>query len=341
MTVLHLIDNLAPGGAERVMVNACNWLNEADCHVEAILIVGDRRDLGDLLHQDIPLHILGRRSRFDWRAAARLAALMRRANIVHVHMRHNYRYAALVAKVFGVYTKLILHDHSSSPATMWGLNSVFKPRFYVGTSTFSIQYAHYQLRHPEHTFLLENAVEAFPEQAHSEQKGIVLVSNIKPIKNQEFSLRLAPFLPDELHCYGAVQDFTYYDALLKTCRAEGLENRVFFHTNYCHIPAVLGDYRLGLHVSPNETGPLAVIEYLAQGLPFLAYRTGAAAYLIGREFPEYFIDHFEPEGWAERIRQLIAVPPDRIRMKQVFECHFSKTRYVSQCLEIYRHILAS
>lgn len=339
MKILHLIDTLAPGGAERVMVNACNWLYEAGCEVEAVLLTNRRTDLADSLRRDIPLRILNRRGRADWKAASRLAALMRGADIVHAHMRHNYRYAALAAKIFGVKTKLALHDHSSSPRLLAGLNNFFRPAYFIGASAFSTTYARERLGMRKNVFLLENAVETRPMPPAASRKGIALVSNIKPIKNQSFALRLASLLPETLHLYGAVQDQAYFEGLQSVCLEKNLA--LEWHTERCDIPAALNRHRLGLHVSPNETGPLAVIEYLAQGLPFLAYRTGAAADLIGRDFPEFFIDHFEPEAWAERIRQLLAAPPDRERMARVFERHFSKQRYVSQCLEIYRRILAS
>ncbi|MFN4080093.1 MAG: glycosyltransferase family 4 protein [Saprospiraceae bacterium] len=339
MKVLHVIDNLAPGGAERVMVNACNWLHEAGVAVEAVLIVGRQMDLAGELRSDIPLHVLGRRGRADWAAARALARRMRDADLVHAHMRHNYRYAALVCRLFGVKTRLILHDHSSSPSLLAGLNSIFRPDYYIGTSAFSLAFARDRLRMSQNVFLLENAVEAHPIDPTLSREGIALVSNIKPIKNQAFALRVAALLSERLYLYGAVQDRDYFAALRRACREEGLA--VVWRTERCDIPAALNRHCMGLHVSPNETGPLAVIEYLAQGLPFLAYRTGAAADLIGRYFPEFFIDCFEPEAWVERIRQLLAAPPDRARMAEVFERHFSKKRYVEQCLEIYRRVLAS
>lgn len=339
MKVLHVIDNLAPGGAERVMVNACNWLYEAGERVEAVLIVGREVDLAGELCGDIPRRVLHRRGRADWAAARALARRMQDADLVHAHMRHNYRYATLVARLFGVKTRLVLHDHSSSPALLAGLNGIFRPDYYIGTSTFSLEFARERLRMSQNIFLLENAVEAHPVDPAPLREGIALVSNIKPIKNQAFALRLASLLPEVLHLYGAVQDRDYYEELRRTCREKKLH--LVWHTQRCDIPTALNQHRLGLHVSPNETGPLAVIEYLAQGLPFLAYRTGAAADLIGRDFPEFFIDCFEPEAWVERIRRLLAAPPDRARMAEVFERHFSKKRYVEQCLEIYKRIRAS
>ena len=345
MKVLHVIDNLAPGGAERVMVNACNWLHEAGVAVEAVIISGQGLDLMALLHPGIRVHVLGRRSRLDIQAARRLAELLAEVNIAHVHMRHNYRYAALIAKLFHIRPPLVFHDHygminldQSIPA---GFGSFARPQWYIGVSKSLTTWAEQQLYlPPERIFLLENAVAVEPLVDAPLKKGLVLVSNIKAQKNQLFALELLRHTGWSLDIYGARQDEGYAKELEAAIQNKSLAGQVRL-IHHCHnVQAQLGGYQLGLHTSNSETGPLAVIEYLAQGLPFLAYRTGAAADLIGRDFPEFFIDCFEPEAWVERIRQLLATPPDRARMAEVFERHFSKKRYVEQCIEIYRRVLA-
>ena len=347
MKVLHVIDNLAPGGAERVMVNACNWLHEAGVAVEAVIISGQSLELMALLDPHIQIHVLGRRSRLDIQAARRLAELLaEEVNIAHVHMRHNFRYTALIAKLFHIRTPLVFHDHYGTinldqriPA---GFGSFARPQWYIGVSKTLTTWAERQLHLlPEQIFLLENAVAAEPFVDAPLKRNLVLVSNIKAQKNQLFALELLQRTGLSLDIYGARQDEGYAKELEAAIQNKSLAGQVrLFHD--CHnVQSRLGGYQLGLHTSNSETGPLAVIEYLAQGLPFLAYRTGAAADLIGRDFPEFFIDCFEPEAWAERIRQLLAAPPDRARMAEVFERHFSKKRYVEQCLEIYKRILAS
>lgn len=328
------------------MVNICNWLYEAGQEVELVLIAGHGQELLELLHPGIKIHVLHRQGRFDFQAARHLAGLLKSAGAAHIHMRHNYRYTALVAKLFGIRTPLVFHDHygkidldQSIPA---GFRSFARPEWYVGVSQTLVSWAAKRLKVSEdRIFLLENAVEAAPVFHHSEKRDLVLVSNIKPQKNQLFALELLHGDNWTLDLYGGRQDEIYAAALETGILRQGVSERIrMFH--HCHdVQPKLSAYRLGLHTSSSETGPLAIIEYLSQGLPFIAYRTGEAAEKIGREFPEFFIENFEPEAWTDRIRLLLATPPDLDKMKRVFETYFSKQAYLDKCLNIYRRVLHS
>jgi glycosyltransferase involved in cell wall biosynthesis len=92
---------------------------------------------------------------------------------------------------------------------------------------------------------------------------------------------------------------------------------------------------LGLHTSKSETGPLVLIEYLAQGLPFLAYDTGEVASILKPYFPEYFMDNFDIDKWEQRITKLLKENPDYDKMNFVFEKHFGKEQYFEKLNAIY------
>ena len=119
----------------------------------------------------------------------------------------------------------------------------------------------------------------------------------------------------------------------------GLAANVHFIQDCPEVQAILPGFQLGLHTSLKESGPLVLLEYLAQGLPFLAYATGAVAALIRPEFPEYFMDHFDPEQWQKRITQLLHSQPDTDKMERVLKAHFSPQQYSEKCLKFYQKIL--
>lgn len=328
------------------MVNLCNWLYEAGVYVEVVLIAGQGQELALHLDPGIIIHIINRKSRFDLKAGQKIAKLIRNADIAHIHMRHNYRYTALIAKLLHIHTPLVFHDHYGKinldqkvPA---GFKSFAVPAWYIGVSQTLTSWAKANLHTPkEHIFLLENVVEAKPLSTHSKKKDIILVSNIKPQKNQLFALELLEHSNCTLDLYGGRQDENYALTLDEQIRNQGLSNRVQQFHHCSNIQEQLSGYKLGLHTSISETGPLVIIEYLAQGLPFLAYRTGEAADKIGKELPEFFLDHFEKEVWVERINALINNPPDRDKMNWVFEKYFSKQAYIEKCQMIYRRVLHS
>lgn len=114
LKVLHIIDNLYAGGAERMMANLCNWQYEEGLSVKAAIISGIGNDLLDIIHKEIPVHVIGRKKRLGYNSASKLYSLIKENDIIHVHMRHNYRYVRLITFWIRNKVKIILHDHSSS-----------------------------------------------------------------------------------------------------------------------------------------------------------------------------------------------------------------------------------
>lgn len=341
MKVLHVIDNLYVGGAERVMVNLCNWQHNVGLCVQVAIISGRGNDLLHLIHKEIPVHEVGRKKRLDYLSARKLYFLLKDSDIVHVHMRHNYRYVRLISYWLGIKVRIILHDHSSSETILFGLNSIFKPKYFIGTSTFSMQFAKSMLNMKSNCFMLENVIETINTKSVEKKEGFVLVSNIKEGKNQIFALNILRHFHQKLDFYGVVQSKTYLEKINEYALEYDILKKIEFFTGENNVQSILCNYEFGLHTSANETGPLTIIEYLAQGLPFIAYRTGEAAEKISQEFPEFFMDNFEVEEWVTRIQSILSAPPSKEKMQQVFAKHFSKKNYIEKCLKIYESVLHS
>lgn len=326
-----------------MMVDTCNALVGAGLKVEVLVISGMGLDLLSYLNSSIPSHIIGRRHRWDCKAAWRIVHIARGAQIVHVHMRHNFRYLMLLRRVFGIDTPIVFHDHYGSiqvdHSVPFGFKTIFKPTHYIGASPLLTNWAQEKLQLPKKAvFLLENSVLPYPAIASNPLKDLVLVSNLKPLKNQIFAIDLANQGGWTLDLIGGEQDLAYVGEIKSMQRKCLKDNQVTLISDCTFPQRLLHHYRLGLHTSLSETGPLAIIEYLAQGLPFLAYRTGAAAEKISKEFPDFFIRNFDTVAWQERISQLLEEIPDKEKMRWVFEKHFSQDTYIQSCMQIYRGI---
>lgn len=342
MKIIHLIDNLYPGGAERVLVDMCNGLLQSGIYVEVVVISGAGLDLLQQLNQAIPTHVIGRRHRFDWLAAKEIAQIVRDADLLHVHMRHNHRYLSLLCRVFGINTPVIFQDHYGSVSVPVGFSTIFKPTYYVGVSSELTSWALEKLRLPAGSvFLLENTVSTYPRMDADPVRDLVLVSNLKPLKNQLFALDVARQGGWSLDLIGGEQDKGYVGQIRSVLEKNLLAKQVSLISDCLAPQVLLQDYRLGLHTSSSETGPLVIIEYLAQGLPFLAYHTGSAADRISNEFPEFFIRNFESAAWVERIGLLLSEKPDIEKMNWVFEKYFSRDTYFQTCMQIYDQVQAS
>ena len=85
---------------------------------------------------------------------------------------------------------------------------------------------------------------------------------------------------------------------------------------------------------------MTVLEYLAQGLPFLSFKTGEIVFHVNKEFPEFVIDNWNEEEWIARINKLLNHSFDKENLKAYFDRHFGEDQYVAQCLKIYQSILS-
>lgn len=337
--VLQVIDRLEVGGAERVFVDLTNLLYENGTDVSALFLLESGRLAADL-DSRVRGYELDRKSKFSLSAARKAAAIIKSFDVVHCHSRHVYRYVRLIQKVFNINAKIILHDHFGSikvdKNVPSGFRGFLKPHYYIGVSRELTEWARRELNLEQNKiFLLENIVRKQKTLEHSEKGGIVLVSNIKPLKNQRFVFELLSEISEPLTLIGGVQDEDYFLQLKKLTEKQ---NNVSFLTRVHNVQPELNRFRLGLHTSKSETGPLVLIEYLAQGLPFLAYSTGEVAQILHPYFPQYFIDNFDKEKWIERINFLLIEKPDKRKMAEVFDCHFGSRNYSEKCLKIYANI---
>lgn len=341
MKVLQIIDNINVGGAERVMINLSNWLYERGIQVEVVIISGTELDLLPLLNPSIKVHNIHRSNKYNIKYMHHLSKLLHTCDIAHIHMRHNYRYCAIASICYPLKrVKLILHDHSSSNSVLIGLRNFFRPKYYIGTSEFSLSYAKDDLNIKNHIYLLSNSIDKVSNTNNSNKKNIIFVSNIKPSKNHTFALELIPHINESLHIYGAIQDNNYAQLLFQLANMHP-DDKILFNHSQSNVQLILNEYKMGIHTSPLETGPLVVMEYLAQRLPFLSYKTGEASTIISKYFPEFFIANFDKFEWIDRIQELLQYSPDYEKMDYVFNKHFSKQSYLHKCLKIYSNVIAS
>lgn len=334
--ILQIIDTLDVGGAEKVFVDISNLLYENHHNVTAFFIL-KKGKLAKDLNEKIEIIELFRASKFSIKSMSICANFLTKFDILHCHSWHVYRYIKLVCFLFRIKSQIVLQDHygklDSKSIERLIFRTILKPKFYIGVSSNSLVWIKNFIKiNKNNVFLLQNMVQKYQNKELIQQnkvKGIVLVSNIKPIKNQFFAAQLSKKIEAPLTLIGVIQDQNYYQSVL-------LENsKLKLISNCTNVPEILDEFKLGLHCSENETGPLVLIEYLAQNLPFLSYETGEISKILKPHFPEYFINNFEIEGWKKRIDYLLNSEPDIIKMNFIFDKYFNSEDYFKQLITIY------
>lgn len=338
MKILQVIDRLDAGGAERIFVSMTHLLAEKDIPT-GVLLFNDGSALDKELDQRVDVHLLNRNNKFNLFTLYKAHRICKEYHIVHAHLRHVHAYIRLAQLLFGGKYKLVLHDHAAitndQPVRMRG---IFKPRYYIGVNEEQTNWAINTIGiEPANVFLLENTVLAKQEslQVKQSRNKAIMIANIRQVKNIEFAISLCRHAGWNLDLYGNIIEQDYFNKLKGMA---GNDGRINIITEVTDFSTLYGQYSLAIHCSPKETGPLVLIEYLAAGLPFIAYQTGSAADTIAAELPQLFMQHFEPSKWEQRIRGIITdtVLPDRMRV--LYKKKFNPEDYINKCLQIYESV---
>ncbi|MFN4299841.1 MAG: glycosyltransferase family 4 protein [Thermaurantimonas sp.] len=354
MKILQIIDTLAVGGAEKILVLLAN-LQKRKGHEVTVLTILEPGALAMQLLPEIPVIALNRKWKFNPIIMYRLVKIAKGYEIIHVHSSHNLRYVFLAFQLFGLKKVLFFHEHFGNIeidlSVKWHQRLIYPKVQLIGVSRKICQWAVEKVGVPaRQVHLLPNTVKDYPFRQNIRNispdrlYSLILVANIRRPKNIEFALLLIKSLQMcKLTIVGQVVDKLYFDSLLTQIRQFGIYDCVTFVFDCKDIQPLLHQFDLALHTPVSESGPLVLIEYLAQGIPFLSYRTGEIAYQVEKQFPQFIIDNFKSEEWIKRIQLLLSQNRQLLgsAMRQFYEVHFSEDKYFDECLKIYQKGLLS
>jgi glycosyltransferase involved in cell wall biosynthesis len=303
-----------------------------------------------VLHQQLPATVttiqLHRRSRLDLIAFVRLVLLLNEYDVIHIHMRHVYRYVFL-ANLF-VKKRLILHDHFNQYPTgkvqRLYLGILLRHHHYIAVHESGFNWAIDTLHLKANAVhLLPNVVLKMGTEVLLRLNRLVLVSNIKPEKNIEFIVPLLQALTlrkedIEIDVIGNVIDRDYLDSIVQKLNDFELSSRVTWRTDVTEVQRVLGSYSLGLHFSKRESGPLVLLEYIAQGLPFVSFLTGEVSLRIEADRPDFFMTNFDVDHWCDRILRQLVSSAYTSSLEELFEKHNDTEQYFQKCLRVYQSV---
>lgn len=338
MKILQIIDTLNVGGAERVCIDISNLLHDKNIDV-SVLTISKKGRLAKLLNKDLNLICINRAKKYSLKSALKIIKIIKDYDILHVHMRHTYRYIKIISVLFRVKCNIVFHDHYGKikvdkkiPRLM---NSILKPVFYIGVSKELTSWASKKLNIDKNNiFLLENIIVKKETTKIKKTNKAVLVSNISPIKNQLFAIKIIQQSKDlSLDIYGNINDTEYFNVLQNYIKKHNLKNRIQFIHDEVNIQSILKKYKFALQTSKSESGPLVLIEYLAQGIPFVSYKTGQVIQTVDAFLP-FSIDNFKMDNWLTKINEIKDYDSTKIT-SIYFKC-FNPDNYISKCIEIYK-----
>ncbi|MBQ8424273.1 MAG: glycosyltransferase [Coprobacter sp.] len=341
MRILQVIDLLAVGGAERVAVDLSNILYE---NGEDITFLSLKHN--GILSKDLNLGIrkieLFRTSPYSLRFLIRFIKIAKSYDIIHIHMRQNLKYVAL-ASMFApsLKRKIVFHDHYGSINTDKSCSISLRyilshcVNAYIGVSMQLCDWA--KKNGARKRYLLPNIIrkQSILDIMNSIPTGIVSVGNIRKDKNYEFLLKISQKLPQTSFTIYGQKNIPEYAEFITIHKGDNVK----IIDNVSNVQPLLHSYEMAIHCATSETGPLVLIEYLAQGIPFITYRTGEVVSQIENELPELVIDTFDVNEWIERIAYILSNTVEiKRKMKVVFDKYYSETAYYNCCMAVYNEV---
>ncbi|HRH47831.1 MAG TPA: glycosyltransferase family 4 protein [Panacibacter sp.] len=351
LTVVQIIDQLNVGGAERVLVTLSNLLYQ-NGHSVTVVATVTKGPLAAQLNKEIPFIDLQRKWKWNPFTMFSLIKAIKGFDIIHVHSSYNLRYVYLASKLFALRKPIFFHEHFGDIETnknvSWHQRLIYPKTILVAVSRSIEQWALQSLKmDSKRVFLLPNTVNVIkPGDAQNQDAAnainLVLVANIRPTKNIEFAIDLLKELNAKnlfhLTIIGKPTELVYLENLQQKIKQLQITEQVNFIFNADEIQPMLHQFDLGIHTAKSESGPLVLIEYMAQGLPFITFNTGEVVQQIKTELPELIADDFNIQSWIEKIGFLLNAKNSLSivdKMQGVFKANFSEEEYYKRCIHIY------
>lgn len=290
MRILHLIDTLSTGGAERVAVNLVNLLNHAG--IETYLCATRREGplRGLLVYQDRYL-FLDRRTRFDVRALLKLVKFIKDNRIGILHAHSSSFFIAVLAKVYVRRLGLVWHDH-------YGLSDQLELRssgairlaslLFDGVFSVNLSLRAWAIRclfvKPDRVAFLPNYADLGEHFRASWHVGrmkdhcILCLANLRPQKDhttllRAFALVKTDYKDAKLYLVGRDWQDVYSQSLRELVSQLKIKD-VYFMGEQADVVPFLNTASVAVLSSFSEGLPISLLEYSLAGLPVICTDVG-------------------------------------------------------------------
>lgn len=359
--VLHLIDTLSPGGAERMAVSLANHLAERGY---AVSLCASRSS--GVLEQQVQLGVrffcLQRKHRWDGAAFRRLLQFCRQERVQIVHAHSTSLFLGVMLSLFLPSTRLIWHDHSGKQDVEARPVHVYRVFARRADSVFTVtrvlqEWVIEVLGLPrERVVYLPNFVEPWGEVPPVEHlpglpgKRIVCVANLRPQKDHLTLVRaMARVFQDHpdahLLLVGSESDLNTVRQVEKEIQHLGLNHRITRLGMRKDIPAILAGCDVGVLSSVSEGFPVVLLEYGYAGLPVVSTRVGECDAILEEGKAGFLVAPGEVEKMAQALSQLLGDSALRKemgkRLRQRVLDHFSPSVILDRVCERYEYLLVS
>ncbi len=358
--VLHLIDSLAVGGAERMAVNLVNALPReryrpflATTRSEGLLEAAVRPDVGRLR--------LARRGRFDLQAIRQLSAYVRQHQIQIVHAHSSSIFIATAARELTARSRqpaLLWHDHygrhDTDPRRKWLYR--WPVRRASGVIAVNPQLAAWSRNglgvRGDRVWYLRNFVLPREDEAPAptlpgrEGSRIVCVANFRHQKDHTNLVQaMAEVAAREPRAHllliGTGNETRL--AVEQFIKANNLDSSITILGHRSDVPAVLRACDVGVLASSSEGLPLALLEYSQAGLATVSTEVGECAEVLDAGQAGVLVPPKDPGALSDALITMLGDPSARAtlgkRLRQRVASVYGVPAAIEQLEACYRAVL--
>jgi glycosyltransferase involved in cell wall biosynthesis len=366
MRIMHAIDSLDIGGAERMLVELANAA-VIDGNEVFVVVTRSATTLAPDLHPKIKLFTLNRRHRLDLWAMRRMAVHAHHhcIDVFHAHGRTTLSFIAAARTLRLTHIPIVFHDHyggieieRSVPHwfRLWACHHVSQ---YVGVYDKLGNWAASAGVPPQRIHVIENALDLgrFDSEAGScdstlrrqfavpddlllgivicgirREKGVDVLLNALAQSEQRGAFKIM--------LIGGERDPSYAAACRAQCSLLGLDDTVIFAGQRSNAAELIPEADFAIVPSRSESGPLVLIEYLIAGLPFVATKVGSVGMRTCSLGVPDFVDAGDVRGLARAFDNLLRLTRHQRRQRgemgrAVARAYFDIRRAMPQWYAVY------
>lgn len=290
MKVLHLINSLAAGGAEKLLVDTTIGYYNRGITMDVLLLNDDNSPFKDKLknYPNIHIYVLGDNNVYNPKLIFHLHHHFKNYDIVHVHLFPSLYWAAFARFLNGGKYKMILTEHSTNnkrrnnPLFRFVERIIYKQynfiipisdsatlnlKQHLGSSFNNIK----KINNGIDLKILENAVAYRKRSLNLDEDDFILiqVSSFRYPKDQKTVIRALDILPKDIHLLLVGDGPLQHENRQLTADLK-LEDRVHFLNLRSDVPQLLKTADIVILSSHYEGLSLSSVEGLASGKPFIA-----------------------------------------------------------------------
>ncbi len=295
MRVLHVINSLAGGGAEKLLADLLPRLRDQGMEVELLLLGGARNPLTARLERaGVPIRFSRAGSLYSPLQILAIRAALRSFDLVHAHLFPTFLWVALAVLSLpgkpAVYTEHSTTNRRRRPGPFKLLDRLAYGRYArvvcISQGVKQTLSGHLA-RIEQKAVVIHNGIdlarfsaEPDPRPASASSSLVVCVANLLSGKGQEVLLRAIPLLPADAQVALAGRG-PLEGRLRELARGLGILERVRFLGYVEEISSVYRAARICVIPSSWEGFGMAAVEAMASGVPVVASRVPGLAEVVG------------------------------------------------------------